>query len=354
VALALAWVLFPLIGREVAALFLLSAALTAWVSGLELALLVLVVGSLALPYWFIPPLGSLAIESLEEGASVLVFGILGLGLSGLITWLHTAKQEAERNQQRWAMLLRVARHLAEEADPATVLRVLADEAADLFPQTAVTVYRWDSDDEVLLPMAGSRLADHFETTRLRPGEGLNGRVAAARSTCVLDDYQREIGPAAPLRASGARASVGVPLLGEGRLLGTLAIGALRPTVRFAPEDVATLELLASTAAAVLLGLERAQLEGVLLAARTTQHTLNNQLGLVVGTAELLEADPRVPADVRPLVQEILAGAEQAAATVQHLSQIRRVEAVNTGGPGPVLSLPASQIPARDRPSSNGR
>jgi K+-sensing histidine kinase KdpD len=85
VALGLAWAVFPLIGREVAALFLLSVAITAWVSGL------------GLPYWFIPPVGSLAVESVEEGVSVVVFGSLGLGLSGLITWLHTAKQEAERD-----------------------------------------------------------------------------------------------------------------------------------------------------------------------------------------------------------------------------------------------------------------
>jgi GAF domain-containing protein len=268
--------------------------------------------------------------------------------------LHAAKRQAERHQQRWALLLRVARHLAEEADPPTVLRALAEEAASIFPQAAVAVYRWDPDDEALVPVAGSRLADHFETTQLRLSEGLNGRVAAARTTCVVDDFQREIGPTAPLGQSGARASVGVPLLVEGRLLGTLAIGALSPTVRFAPADVATLELLASTAAAVFLGLERAQLKGVLLAARTAQHTLNNQLGLVVGHAELLAADPRVPADVRPLVQEILAGAEQAAATVQQLSQLTRVEPVDQGGPGPVLTLPTSQLPAHDRLSSNGR
>jgi GAF domain-containing protein len=204
-------------------------------------------------------------------------------------------------------------------------------------------------------MAGNRLADHFEASRLHPGEGLNGRVAAARTTCVLADCQREIGRTAPLGQSGARAGVGVPLLVEGRLLGTLAIGALSPTRRFAAEDVASLELLASTAAAILLSLERAQLEGVLLAARTAQHALNNQLGRVVGYAELLEAEPGLPRDVRPLVQEILAGAEQAAATVQQLSQLTRVEPVDQGGPGPVLSLPMGQVSGYDRPaSSNGR
>jgi signal transduction histidine kinase len=147
--------------------------------------------------------------------------------------------------------------------------------------------------------------------------------------------------------------VEVPLLVEGRLLGTLAIGVLSPTARFAAEDVVTVELLASTAAAIFLSLERAQLEGVLLAARTAHHALNNQLGIVVGYAELAAADPRLPTAVRPLVQEVLAGAEQAAATVQQLSQLTRVQAVDHGGPGPVLTLPTSQRPARDRPCSAG-
>ncbi len=342
VALGLAWALFPLIGREVGALFLLSAAVTAWVSSLWLALLVLLAAGVTLPYWFISPLHAPGIDTLEDGVSVVVFGLLGVGLSGLIARLHAAKHAAERHQQRRDALLRVAHRLAVEVDAATVLRSLADEAAALFPQAAVTVYRWDPIGQVLLPVAGIRLIDHLETRRLHLGEGLNGRVAAARATCVLEDCRRELEPTAPLRQAGARAGIGVPLLLEGRLLGTLAIGALSPAVGFVAEDVAVLELLASTATASLVGLERAQLDGVLLAARTAQHALNNQLGVVVGYADLAASDPRLPADLRSLVREMLTGAQQAAATVEQLRQTTRVEPVDRGGLGPVLDLRTRQ------------
>ena len=337
-ALGVAWTLFPLLGLEVAALFLLSVAVTAWVSGPWTAVLTVLAAGLALAYWFIPPLYSVAVDSAEEAVSIVVFGMLGLGLSWLVAWLHAAKHKAQRNQRRREALLRVAHHLAEEVNPATVLRSLADEAANLFPHTAVTVYRWNAVEEVLLPLAASRLGDHFASTPLGLGEGLNGRVAATHTTCEVDDLQREIGPTAPLGRAGARASVAVPLLVEGRLLGTLATGALSPVVRFEAEDVAILELLASTASSIFIALERARLEGVLLAARTAQHVLNDQLAVVRGYAELVGDDPRLPPDLQPLVDEILTGAEQAAATVEQLRRTTRVEAVDNGGPGPVLDV----------------
>jgi hypothetical protein len=96
--------------------------------------------------------------------------------------------------------------------------------------------------------------------------------------------------------------------------------------------------LVRSGAAIFIGLERAQLEGVLLAARTAQHVLNDQLGVVLGYAEMVAADPRLAADLRPLVQEILAGAEQAAASMEQLRQTTQLEPVDRGGPGPVLAL----------------
>lgn len=79
--------------------------------------------------------------------------------------------------------------------------------------------------------------------------------------------------------------------------------------------------------------ERLRLEGVLLAARTAEHLLNNQLSLTVGYAELLARDPRLPDDARALAREALRGAQAAASTVHRLPQVRRL-AVETGSQWP--------------------
>src|SRR5437868_2477455 len=75
---------------------------------------------------------------------------------------------------------------------------------------------------------------------------------------------------------GARAAIATPILRGGELLGALVIQSTTPGRRFDGEDARLLELLAASGAALLLGLERARLEGVLLAARTAQHELNNK------------------------------------------------------------------------------
>jgi integral membrane sensor domain MASE1 len=66
---------------------------------------------------------------------------------------------------------------------------------------------------------------------------------------------------------------------------------------------------------------RARLEGVLLAARTIEHELCNQLALTVGFAELLRADPTLPPGLRDAVDGALEGALAAATTVQQLQQL---------------------------------
>jgi len=71
-----------------------------------------------------------------------------------------------------------------------------------------------------------------------------------------------------LAMADLRSAVAVPLLHESRLVGTIAIGTDDVRKTFTQQDTELIELLASTAAAALVALEHARLDGVLLAART--------------------------------------------------------------------------------------
>ena len=248
--------------------------------------------------------------------------------------------EQVRQRARREALLRVARGFALETGPEQVMKNLLAEAVELTGGSFGEVARWDETRQVLCPVWDT-LPTPGEPVELRLGQGAGGQAAARREPVILNDYQQAAVAVPQAPRAGLRAVVAAPLLQEARLLGVVTVASDAPGKRFEPEDAAVLELLASLAAAVLVGLERARLEGVLLAARTAQHALNNQLALTVGYADLLAADPRLPPDLREVAREALSGAQAAGITLEQLQSITRLEEIDQAGPGPVLDLARS-------------
>ncbi|MCC7367610.1 MAG: GAF domain-containing protein [Chloroflexi bacterium] len=149
-------------------------------------------------------------------------------------------------------------------------------------------------------------------------------------------------------AQSIQSIVCVPMVVRGMLLGFLGFDAVRQPKAWQSEDIGLLQMVAQLIAASLereriVASERslARLEGVLLAARTAQHELNNQLAIVIGYAEAVADDPRLPAWFRPALADILSGAEAAVGIVGRLRRITHVVEVDRGAPdGPVLDLDA--------------
>src|SRR4029077_12818298 len=114
------------------------------------------------------------------------------------------------------------------------------------------------------------------------------------------------------------------LLHEGQLLGTLALGTQDARRTFSREEAESLETMATCCAAALAAIERARLEGVLLAARTAQHELNNRLGVVLGYAEMLAKHPGLRESLAKLLSEIVSAARELAETVDQLRRVTRI------------------------------
>jgi GAF domain-containing protein len=131
-------------------------------------------------------------------------------------------------------------------------------------------------------------------------------------------------------AAGIQAVAAIPLIEEGRTLGVIWVGSARVGRTFDRDDVETLEIMAGIAAAAMVGLERARLEGVLLAARTAEHEVNNRLAATVGYAELLATDPKMPTELQELANAAFNGARSAAEVVQRLRAITRLEETDWG------------------------
>lgn len=243
---------------------------------------------------------------------------------------------------RHSALLRIVRQLTEESDPDTVMRCLVDEAVVLLRGQVGSVACWNEEEQVLkrvwstIPLVDGRPYD------IRPGEGLGGQVIVLRRPLFSNDYMNDPSSLGVAKRVGLRAGIAAPLLCDGEVLGALMIGTRDPDVKFSEEDAEALEVLAGVAASVVAGLRRARLAGAMLAARTAQHHLNNQLAVTIGYADLLAHDPRLPDDLRAFVAEILTSAQDAARTVDRLRRVTRLEEASTGFPeGGVINLERS-------------
>ena len=245
--------------------------------------------------------------------------------------------------RRQEALLRLTRRFAAETDPARLMDDLLYEAMQLVGGTAGVVTRWDEESHALVSVTNTLPVGAFH---LRLGEGASGRAAETRAPVLLDDPDDAADPV--LSGMHMRSAVAVPLIHEARLVGTLAVGsssASEPEHRFTSEDAELLELLASTAAAALVTREHVRLDGVLLAARTAQHELNNQLAVVRGYAEMLAAAADLPAHLRPIAGQVMSAADDAARTVRQLRSISTIHEQRWNEPGDTtINLARSQAP----------
>lgn len=264
-------------------------------------------------------------------------------VTGLHRELASRQVALEVALERRESLLRVARRFAAEGDAEQVLSEVLAEAVALLRADDGEVARWEPSTGTLrqvrsyLPSASTGRPLPLETTA-------SGMAVQRREPLIVNDYRHRLGSDGGAGLAGAEAVIAVPLLHEGRLLGSISVGTFRPDQPFSEEDANSLELLANTAAAALVGLERARLEGVLLAARTAQHELNNKLALATGYAEFLALDPSLSPKARESAQEVLAASNAAAAIVDQLRRVTSVQETDWGqGVGSTINLAASVV-----------
>jgi CheY-like chemotaxis protein len=244
--------------------------------------------------------------------------------------------------RRREALLRQTRHIAAETDPGRLLENLLREALDLVGGSAGSVTRWDDDHHVLVALGTGPSTPALEHERLQLGQGASGRAARQRLPVRL---RRTPGrrPDRVLIEANLTSVIAVPLLHDGRLVGTLAIGSAHPAMDFTQPDVEILEMLASTAAAALVALEHARLEGVLLAARTAQHELNNQLAVARGYAEMLVDSPDLPPHLAEIAGEVMTAADDAVTVVRQMRSITHIHENHWSEPGDsTINLARSQ------------
>jgi len=162
----------------------------------------------------------------------------------------------------------------------------------------------------------------------------SGRAAVRRAPVVVNDYPRQGDPNSPAGRLGIRAGVAVPLLHEGRLLGTLSVSSFHDRRLFQPEDATTLENLAGIGASALVGIERRQLEGALTLRNEVlaevSHDLRTPITAALVQLELLRREADRPEARAERLTEGLARLEASvgkmASLVDQLQDVARLEA----------------------------
>jgi DNA-binding response OmpR family regulator len=241
-------------------------------------------------------------------------------MEDLAARMVTAERVTTLHRRREA-LLRLARHVATATEPTTLFATLLDEALRLTGLEAgfVTELADDRESVVAQKLVG---VSHAEAGALLGVMRDVASVAAAQRRPEIDG-----------------SCIAVALIHEGQLLATLALGTRDTRRAFSREEAESIETMGMLCAAALAAVERARLEGVLLAARTAQHELNNRLGVVLGYAEMLAEYPGLPENMNELVAEIVSGAKDLAETVDQLRRVTRIrETPRPSLTGPTLNL----------------
>ncbi|HEV7664159.1 MAG TPA: response regulator [Chloroflexota bacterium] len=226
-------------------------------------------------------------------------------MEDLIARMVTAERVIMLHRRREA-LLRLARHVATATESPALYNTLLEEALQLTGAEAGVVSLAGQSAETIVAQQLVGVSEDESHELLSSMRGVAASAAAQQL---------------PAREGS---TIAVALIHEGLRLGTLALGTRDARRTFSREEAETLETMATLCAAAIAALERARLEGVLLAARTAQHELNNRLGVVLGYAEMLAEYPDLTDGMTELVNEIVSGAKDLAETVDALRRVTRI------------------------------
>jgi signal transduction histidine kinase len=262
--------------------------------------------------------------------------------------LTASEERARKLAEEQAALRRVATLVARESSPEEIFTALAEEVAHVFDVRQVTVCRYESDAVVVLASLG--------VPEFRAGSrwsldipGLPATIYETGRPARIDDFTAASGLDARARDAGGRAAVGVPIVVDGRVWGSVNVAMTEdePFPPDAEERLARFTELAATAVsnAMMRGELAASRARVIAAADESRRRIERDLHdgaqqkLVTLALALRGTEERVPPGLEELGDELAQAVDGLTALLEELREISRgihPAILTEGGLGPAL------------------
>jgi len=261
--------------------------------------------------------------------------------------LQARTRDLSRSVEQLTALGEVGRAVSSTLDLETELTTIVSRAVQLSGLDGGVVFEYDEGTEEFAQRAateqGGELAAARRARRIRRGDGAVGQTAVTLEPTQVPDILPEDAYASPLRdnlvQSGIRAVLAVPMLWEGRLIGSLVVSRNAPG-DFPPE---TVELLRTFATQSALAIQNARLfreiedksrqveaasqhKSEFLA--NMSHELRTPLNAIIGYSELLEEEAGDVDGGRlvPDLQKIAAAAKHQLSLINDILDLSKIEA----------------------------
>jgi anti-sigma regulatory factor (Ser/Thr protein kinase)/putative methionine-R-sulfoxide reductase with GAF domain len=190
-----------------------------------------------------PDIEALEQDSPERGRGQIVLGSVGT--------TPTATRAAQLIH-----MYRLSDPMLSELGLEALLLELLDRTKEALDVDTAAILILDETGNELVARAARGLEEEVEQgVRIPVGGGFAGRIAAERVPIFIADVDHADVLNPILREKGVRSLLGAPLIVEGRVIGVMHVGALRPR-QFTDDDAALLQLAAGRAAPAI---ERARL-----------------------------------------------------------------------------------------------
>jgi two-component system sensor histidine kinase KdpD len=145
--------------------------------GLGVSVLMSTVATLALDYYFFPPVGRFTISDPQDWASLIAFLITSIIGSNLSSRARRKAEEANRRRTEVEQLYEFSRHLLKARDPLELLNEIPKQIVELFQAAAAALYLPDKREVYRSGMEAPQL----EASRLK--------AAAVREDAEIDRSQ---------------------------------------------------------------------------------------------------------------------------------------------------------------------
>ena len=136
-------------------------------------------------------------------------------------------------------------------DTEKLLRDIVDRASNLVGKSDGYIFLWDSDRDELVVRVGTGKFERLIGFRMKPGEGMAGKVWQTGEPLIIDTYRQWGGRHPDSRFDNIYADLGIPLKFGNRIAGVIGLCSYEKSLKFGQEEVAVLTRFADLATIAL-------------------------------------------------------------------------------------------------------